>query len=244
MRVLYVEGDPCSPKYVRGALRLAGADVTTLVRESPGDAVDGFDLAILSDATADRLGDATLRALAARVERGLGLLMVGGWTSFGRGGFVGSPLEGVLPVAMTDGDDRIAWPSGAYLVPSGQHEITDGLPWEEPPVVTGANDVKPKEGASVVLNARAVVAVDVHAARFHGDLYPVLVVGALGRGRVAALATDLAPHWSGGWTDWGGGNLDVQEGGEQVGRGYARFVAQLAAWVAQAPAIEARGTPR
>jgi hypothetical protein len=64
---------------------------------------------------------------------------------------------------------------------------------------------------------------------------PLLVVGRWGRGRVAALATDVAPHWVGGLVDWGAGRVAAQAPGAEaveVGDLYARFVCQLMAWTA------------
>ena len=57
------------------------------------------------------------------------------------------------------------------------------------------------------------------------------------RGRTAALATDLAPHWVGGLVDWGDGERVVaQAPGSwpiEVGNFYAQFIANLLTWTGQ-----------
>ena len=63
---------------------------------------------------------------------------------------------------------------------------------------------------------------------------PMLVIGTHGRGRTAALATDLAPHWVGGLVDWGDGErVTAQAPGSwriEVGNFYSQFVANLLTW--------------
>jgi len=52
--------------------------------------------------------------------------------------------------------------------------------------------------------------------------------------RTAALTTDLAPHWCGGWVDWGARRRALPvtaEFGVEVGDLYVRFVRQLIQWL-------------
>lgn len=66
------------------------------------------------------------------------------------------------------------------------------------------------------------------------DVFPMLVVGHFGRGKTAALATDVAPHWIGGFVDWGAERVaqDLPGGdGIEVGSDYAKFFAQLIRWI-------------
>ena len=63
--------------------------------------------------------------------------------------------------------------------------------------------------------------------------YPVLVAGSVGEGRTAAFASDVAPHWVGGFVDWGESRLTAQApggSGIEVGCDYARFWKQLLTW--------------
>lgn len=52
--------------------------------------------------------------------------------------------------------------------------------------------------------------------------------------RVAAYASDLAPHWCGGLVDWGERTLKLPVApgiGVQVGDFYARFIVSLVSWL-------------
>lgn len=220
MRLTYLEGDPCSPKYVAGALRLSGWEVR---EDGPLDPV-----VVISDVTADQLGPRAAE-LADAVRRGAGALLVGGWFSFGRGGWGRSPLASIAPVAMHDGDDRVPCPAGLLLRPGAAHPVTTGLPWEEPVALVGHNRVEAR--GDVLIEGVRVEGVADGVARL-GPAVPVLVCREVGAGRVAAFASDLAPHWSGGLTDWGTPALDVDER-EQVGRGYARLLDNLCRWLAR-----------
>ena len=66
------------------------------------------------------------------------------------------------------------------------------------------------------------------------DQHPLLVLGMHGAGRTAALMTDLAPHWVGGFVDWGDGErVKAQAPGSwqiEVGNFYSQFIANLLAW--------------
>jgi len=144
---------------------------------------DSFELT--DDCLAGRRSVSRLRVLAEWVAGGGALLMVGGYMSFSgiqaRAGFARSPLAGVLPVDMLAQDDRVERPDGVEpLVVDPSHPIVAGLPssW---PFLLGYNEVRPKEGASVLV----VVGTS-----------PLLVVDTHGRGRVAAFTSDCSPHWA------------------------------------------------
>ena len=65
---------------------------------------------------------------------------------------------------------------------------------------------------------------------FLGEECPLLAFGSYGRGTTAALTTDLAPHWVGGWVDWGQQRINAQAPGGaevEVGHLYAKFITQL-----------------
>jgi uncharacterized membrane protein len=162
------------------------------------DSIDQFDVVVLSDVGSNSflLCDETflrsertanrLRVLAEYVERGGGLVMVGGYMSVtgidGRARFGMSPLKTVLPVNMLDHDDRIETPEG--VIPSVEvpsHPVLGGTPPGQWPPLLGYNRVVAKPGSIVV-------------AQCGGD--PLLVVGSAGAGRVAAFTSDLAPHWA------------------------------------------------
>jgi uncharacterized membrane protein len=60
------------------------------------------------------------------------------------------------------------------------------------------------------------------------------VLGKLGKGRTAAFLSDVAPHWVGGFVDWGPRRVKSKAPGAaeiEVGSYYAQFWKQLLAWV-------------
>ena len=59
-----------------------------------------FDVVILDDVDAQALNMASWQALADRVHAGVGLMMTGGYHSFGPGGFRETPLADVLPLSI------------------------------------------------------------------------------------------------------------------------------------------------
>jgi uncharacterized membrane protein len=205
----------------------------------------GFDsphcLFILSDYPARNLAPALQQRLLEQVARGAGLLMLGGWESYhGSGGdWQGTAVAQALPVAIGEGDDRLNCDHPVLLRRRCDHPAVRDLPWESrPPVIGGLNRIAPKSGATVVLEAQHFLP---HAERESfvfepARVDPLLVVGQYGQGRVAALATDVAPHWVGGLVDWGTGRLAAQAPGAEaieVGDLYARFFQQLLAWTGQ-----------
>lgn len=86
------------------ALRAGGMDVTLLApHEFQGglEELAGFSAVVLDNIPASDLGEGALVNLAFWIrEGGGGLMMTGGQTSFGPGGYFRSPLEEVLPVSM------------------------------------------------------------------------------------------------------------------------------------------------
>ncbi len=106
-RVLVAEGAPGEGDIVAAALRARGMDVTReaagLVQPSTAY-LSGFDAVTLVDVPALDLDPALLdpqgSPLAAYVDGGGGLVVVGGPASYGVGGYAGTALESVLPVSM------------------------------------------------------------------------------------------------------------------------------------------------
>ncbi len=60
-----------------------------------------YDAYIIGDVPAKVFGSAMLSELADRVREGAGLLMLGGFRTFGPGGYIGTEIESLLPVRMT-----------------------------------------------------------------------------------------------------------------------------------------------
>ena len=165
------------------------------------------------------------------VDEGTGLLMVGGWGSFSGpfGGWRGSLIEKLLPVSCLHRDDRIHLPGGAHLLEKKKHSMFRRLSFENPPVICGLNRVRPKRRAAVLLTASANSS-DVRRIEF-----PLLIIDPNPFKRVAAFATDFAPHWCGGMVDWGTKRLKLPVKNKieiEVGDRYVRFVSSLIQWLA------------
>ncbi|MFM7109343.1 MAG: glutamine amidotransferase [Planctomycetaceae bacterium] len=195
-----------------------------------------YALYVVSDYPAARFGAAAMEHVVRRVEQGAGLLMLGGWESFhGRlGEYHRSPLADALPVTMENADDRRNSAQPCLIEKVADHPVLADLPWDRPPGIGGYNAVTPKPGSHTLLRA---VRFRVRRAADRFDFEresaaPLLVVGNHGRGRTVALATDAAPHWVGGFVDWGDGRVvqDVAEGFIEVGNWYARFFRNLLVW--------------
>lgn len=240
MNVLYAGDSPVGgpANYLLGILAFLKARVTHI---PPGKTLTPtyfktrYDAILLSDFSKKHLPAESERALVRQVKEGTGLLMIGGWGSFSGpfGGWKGSLVEKLLPVSCLGRDDRVNLPSGAFLIQKKKHPIVQSVSFKNPPVICGLNRIRPKKDAGVVLTAKGI-AYDNRRGDSAGRPYPLLVVNRDPARRVAALATDLAPHWCGGMVDWGGGamRLRVKKGVSiEVGRTYVRFVSGLIRWL-------------
>jgi uncharacterized membrane protein len=212
-------------------------DYVPTVEAPPANFVETpYSLYVVSDYYAAKFGQAAMLHVARCVEHGAGLAMLGGWVSYhGQlGEYHASPLADVLPVVMEQHDDRRNAFQPCLMNKKEDHPIVDGLPWSKPAGIGGYNIITPKPEATMLLTS---VRFGVHQATgdFHftrGEESPLLVVGRHGRGRVAALATDVAPHWVGGLVDWGDSRItqEVAGGSIEIGNWYAQFFRNLLTW--------------
>jgi hypothetical protein len=157
---------------------------------------------IIEDVDAAAFREDDLAALAKTVENGRGLLMVGGYHSFGAGGYYNTPLRDVLPIEITrferqDADPlsdvsldlHVMSPQGIVMLPVRPHPITrlgeeseNEQIWRRLPPLTGANRFRRiKDNAQVLAQSAS------------GD--PLLVSSEYGRGRVLAFAGDSTYRW-------------------------------------------------
>ncbi|MCS7464534.1 glutamine amidotransferase [Paenibacillus doosanensis] len=196
-----------STKYEEGAtyllscLRERGIDVTYMPSHEVQvrfprtlEELKAYDAIVLSDVGANTfllqnptfyqmqiIPDA-LEHIRQFVAEGGGLLMIGGYLTFmgieGKANYKRTVLADVLPVVMTDGDDRVEMPSGFAPSVSGSHPLVDGL--GEWPKLLGYNKLSAK------LDAEELLCHD-------GDA--ILTVGTYGQGKTAAFASDCSPHW-------------------------------------------------
>lgn len=196
---------------------------------------NNYDLIILSDYPRDQIKDKRLEEICEVVKQGTSFLMIGGWESFTGLNieYKNSPLEDILPVQLLDTDDRRNYDQGiAVIATDVNHPVCSGLDFDRPAVIGGYNEFEPKENAICVLCGRKIkisISDEVISTAVDHDKIPLLITDRAGKGNVAALAFDLAPHWVGGFVDWGTErkHVDFADGFIEVGDMYYKFVANL-----------------
>ena len=222
-RVLYIEGS-LRQEYVflRRSLRRF-PDLDLVARWIPSDTrkswpVDlpglfdpgKFDVYIIGDLESAALGRDQLKQLAAAVDGGAGLVMIGGEQTFGRGGYENTAMADVLPIQMSRDTKANQIDEPFQLKLARSHPITDlggdrpDQVWQGLPTQLGANlfgKVKVAPGVETLLQSESE--------------QPMLVIGSYGRGRVAAIAFDSTYRW------WRGGRSEV----------HRRFWRQLMLWL-------------
>ncbi len=160
-----------------------------------------YDVYMIGDVDSSFFTSEELQALAQVVRQGAGLAMLGGFHTFGPGGYNDSPLRELLPFAMDSkerqrvGDPirsdvqlggplkmRPSKPLGErhYLMSLGQGSQREQI-WDKLPPLEGANKLgEPKPAAQVLAETP--------------DRKPLLIVQEAG-GRVMAFAGDTTWHW-------------------------------------------------
>jgi hypothetical protein len=191
-----------------------GADLSDAVRDARPDVV------IIDDVDAQGLSPTTWQAVADRVRESMGLLMVGGFHSFGPGGFRDSPLGDVLPINIGPAqrqafgervrDDvqlkgplrmRPAAPLGTNHPIMQLNVAAGGSPADsstaEPAVTT--DEIWPKlpplDGANKIERGELKPNAQVLAEADDPQRHPLLVAGQSGDGRVLAFAGDSTWRW-------------------------------------------------
>ena len=241
VRILYAgdSGPDGAARYLLGILHSMRAVVTHIPpsqKLSPRLFHQRYDVILLSDFPRKHAPSAAQKAIEEQVRRRTGLMMVGGWASFSGpfGGWRGSLIEKLLPVICASSDDRVNFPGGAYPVLTTAHPMFAGFSFKNPPAIVGANDLRVRKSSEVILSLQKIVPV---GSRLTMDpaAYPLLVVDRDPQKRVAAYASDFAPHWCGGLVDWGDKTLRLSVGpglGEiEVGNRYVRFLSALILWL-------------
>lgn len=236
--------------YLAGLMSSWGWDFDYLPSDEPAadKSLHGRRLIILSDYPSGNLSAEGQQRLIDLVTGGCGLLMIGGWESFhGAGGdWDQTAIAAILPVLMQSSDDRVNCDHPAVVRHVAAQSPVSDLPWaQRPPVIGGFNRFHPRDEAILVLEVDRL-SLSTGEGRWNCELmetHPLLVIGRHGQGRTAALATDVAPHWVGGFVDWGDGRVTGQaEGAEsvEVGDLYAAFWKKLLAHLMHSDRIDSR----
>ncbi len=242
LRILYLEGrtvDRPEQKFIRQVVATSAdmeldfqwidhrrrdswpVDLTGLLAEQE------YDVYIVGDLDSSALSAETLSAIAEEIEAGKGLIMLGGFHSFGAGGYHQTSLADVLPVEMSRFDRQdfgepirtdmhLAGP--LPMVVGQSHFLTSlGVSAEGRPAL----DVLPElSGANKVVGAkpRAMTIFETPNAQ------PLLVAGEYGLGRTLAFLADSTWRW-------------VLAGEEDI---HKRFWRQIILWLAKKDGLESR----
>lgn len=210
IKALYIEGTPRpEARYLRKSLGLSPSIELDYLRfdknSRPGDLLerfqpDRYDVYILGDIDSTLFTKEELDRLAATIEDGAGLLMLGGMQSFGPGGYDKTALDVVLPIIMDPlkrqrpgdslrGDLHVNKPllmlptahsAGRSPMLLGPDQAASLEMWKELPPLTGANILKPKVSGVTLAQA---------------DGIPLLIEHYPGKGIAAALAVDTTWRW-------------------------------------------------
>ncbi len=237
LNVLYLEGAlRVEQKFIRRALDASPDIKVDYVRidlrdlkNRPSDLADRFkpgkyEVYILGDIDSTAFIGDELADLAKCVGRGAGLMMLGGFQSFGAGGYAETPLANVLPVGMNRLERQqpdeppsadLHWPGPLRMQPTplglmhfalalaGNRQANAAL-WSKLPPLEGANKFHDLAAGAVVL-AEA------------GSDKPLLVAHNFGDGRVMAFAGDSTWRW------WMRGHESA----------FKRFWRQIVLWLAR-----------
>ncbi len=219
LKVLYLEGSLRGGEIaaLRRALDLLArhqgplrADQSPRAERRPADFADCFkpgkyDVYMLGDVDSTVFRGDELADLAQCVNQGAGLIMLGGFQSFGPGGYGATPLAKVLPVGMDRLErqqpdeplrEQLHWPGPLKMQPTplGLRHFAlmlaatpqeNAALWAKLPPLDGANKFQPDK-----LSAGAEVLADA------GPDKPLLVDQLVGSGRAMAFAGDSTRHWS------------------------------------------------
>ena len=219
LSVLYLEGSlRVEQKFLRRGLD-ASPDINVdylrldprRPETRPGDfaerlAPGKYDVYILGDLDASIFREGELQRLADTIDRGAGLIMLGGFHSFGPGGYATTPLANVLPVEMNRFErqnlgepirEDLHWPGPLSMEPTrfgllhfalmlaGDRDSNLEL-WSKLPPLEGANRFGGTSAGALVLAEGQTP---------DGRRVPLLAAQQFGGGRVLAFAGDSTWRW-------------------------------------------------
>ncbi|MFN9416838.1 MAG: hypothetical protein ACK578_05005 [Pirellula sp.] len=212
-RILYIEGEArFEMQFIRRSIgESSDLNVSILgiykppVQKWPVDlsqtlSGSAFDCIVLGDVNYKAIDAAGATAIADQVRRGAGLITLGGYNSYGPGGWGQSALSEVLPVqlggnpgkafdAKVNLQDHITEP--IQVVPKGNSELLQ-IDTPESNAKTWAS-LEKLDGASRWSGIKNRPGVVLLAESQRGD--PLIVAGTFGNGRVISLAFDSSYLW-------------------------------------------------
>lgn len=216
LKVLYIEGYPprVDTRFLRRTLD-ASADVhvdfitldTRRPQSHPPDLAERlkpgrYDAYIIGDLDADAWQPDELKTLAETVSQGAGLIMLGGFHSFGAGGYADTPLADLMPMKMRPferqpfgqpirRDIHLEGPLAMRPTAMGLRHYVLMLAAEQQKNAELWNRLPPLDGANKLgeLRPRAIVLAADEKER------PLLVTQDYGAGRVMAFAADSTWRW-------------------------------------------------
>ena len=192
-------------------------------RQALDEAFDQVDVVVLDNLDAEAFGRRTWQELAAMVQQGVGLAMIGGPHSFGPGGHRATALADILPVELGRAErqafgqpirEDVHLQGPLQLMPTSLHGKRHPImqlgstSWSELPPLDGANRFDLAR-----LKANALVL----AESKENGRWPLIVAAQPGVGRVLAFAGDSTWRW-------------VLEG---QGEAHRRFWRQVVLWLAR-----------
>lgn len=226
--VLHIEGKYryWEPKFIRWALDKSPdielnqffiLDTAGNKNEWPEDLFKPgrFDVIILGDVNSNQFSAEQLQALRALIDRGTGVIMIGGYESFGPGNWGDTPLAERLPVVMRPGDAQTTAPLQMVPTDTGLRHFILRLASSPQLNKTAWESLRPLDGGSTWSGLKAGALL---LAATPDGATPLLVAQEVGAGRTIAFAGDTTWRW--------------RKSAEGI-QAHVRFWRQLILWLAK-----------
>ncbi|MCH9723418.1 MAG: hypothetical protein K0U86_00760 [Planctomycetes bacterium] len=162
-----------------------------------------YDVFLIGDVPADLLGPKVIQQISSRIEQGAGLLMTGGYRSFGPGGYAGTALDRFIPVQMRPSEKQagnniakdLHYFQDLKMIPTAlglkryvmqlENSATENQKkWNSLAPLKGANRLRKKYETVEILAQSA-----------GGEAVPLLFASDVARSRVMAFAGDTTFQW-------------------------------------------------
>ncbi len=153
-RVMLVAPTEIEVRHLAQACREDNLEATVVTPDHFPDSLgmlQNYDCILIANVPADELGGNKMGMIHADVrDLGVGLVMLGGESSFGAGGYEGTPLEEALPVTMDIKQKKIN-PKGALVLILHTCEFPDGNYWAKQISKKAIETVNPQDEVGVLL---------------------------------------------------------------------------------------------